>query len=347
MAALVQSFPQQSATTTMLQPRPSSSSNMQASTSQQYTMAQSHRNSMHGAPVHMAAMPTFRNTAPIKPYAFTSTPSLNATGQRQQPGSRTSSASNVPTLRPTESTSSGGKISSSMGLGVTGSRDDLSISRPRSIIPAERPQSAYMAGSTTQLSFPQAAPVRPSPERYRRPAMHQPSRSHGSATPSGSGMSAVGHLYTPPALVSGVGRNALPPGARPSTSGSPAEDGQSSQGKSQEEKRMRRRSMHTLDSADYPNPLTPQLFKRPGEMVRADSSPATNGYQMDLNRSLRVMSPVGDASRNRNNSSDSLASSRSSHSRPSSVSNVVLFYFPPLFLFFSFFLLAFPCVVLA
>ncbi|CAI4211789.1 unnamed protein product [Parascedosporium putredinis] len=106
-------------------------------------------------------------------------------------------------------------------------------------------------------------------------------------------MSAVGHLYTPPALMSGAGRNALPPGARPSTSGSPAEDGQSSQRKSQEEKRMRRRSMHTLDSADYPNPLTPQLFKRPGEMVRADSSPAANGYQMDLNRSLRVMSPMG------------------------------------------------------
>ncbi|PKS06847.1 hypothetical protein jhhlp_006923 [Lomentospora prolificans] len=323
MAALVQNFPQQSATATMLQARPSSASNLQSPTAQQYTMSPPHRNSIHGAPVSMNAMPAYRNSGPIKPYAFTSTPSLNATGQWQQAGSRPSSTSNMPTLRPSEPTIAVSKTNPSMGVGVTGSRDDLSIARPRSIAPAQRPQSAYMAGTSTQLSFAQATPVRSPPERYRRPALHQPSCSYGSAAPSGSGMSAVGHLYTPPILAPAASRNPLPTGERPSTtSGSPADDAQLYREKSKEDRRMRRRSMHTLDSADYPNPLTPQLFKRPGEMGRVDSSLVANsGPEKDTNKSLRLVPPANDALRIRNNSSESLVSSRSSHSRPSSSAN--------------------------
>lgn len=340
MAALVQvqTYHQQSATATMLQTRPSSASNLQSSSTPQFSMAQPHRNSVHGGP---GGMTPYRNSGPIKPYAFTSTPSLNVTGQWQQSGAARPSGSNLSTLRVSELSTGAAKpnppasSNTTTSVGLAGSRDDLSIPQPRLITPAPRPQSAYMASTSTQVSFAQASPVRPSPERYRRPAANQPSRTYNSAPPSGSGMSAVSHLYTPPALPPVASRNSLPPGIRPSTtSGSPADDGQLYRERPKEDKRLRRRSMHTLDSADYPNPLTPQLFKRPGEMGRVDPSTTAAG---DSSKTLRLVPPANDALKIQNNSSESLVSSRSSHSRPPSVSVVV--FFPLL----GFFLWPFDC----
>lgn len=100
-------------------------------------------------------------------------------------------------------------------------------------------------------------------------------------------------------------------------SGSAVDDTQIYPQHSQDEKRLRRRSMHTLDSADYPNPLTPHLFKRPGEATRFTAAPT--GAGKDLSKPARLSSNLArrDNMHNRNNSSESVASSRSTHSRPS------------------------------
>lgn len=311
MAALVQTYPQQPAPVAMLQTRPSSGSGLQ-SPSHQYPGTQPQRNNFQGRSASGGAAPAYRNSGPIKPYAFTSTPSLNSTSQWQQVGApRPSPTSNRPAPRAPEPNRM------AMGVGVTGSRDDSAIPQRRSISPAQRPQSSYMAStSSTQLSLAQATPVRAPPDRYRRPGLAQHGRSP-SAQPSGSGMGSAGQLYTAPPIVPISPRSSMPPGSRPSTmSGSAVDDTQVYHPPSQDEKRLRRRSMHTLDSADYPNPLTPHLFKRPGDATRPTSAP--NGAGKDISKAARFSPNLAhrDNMHNRNNSSESVASSRSSHSRP-------------------------------
>ncbi|OBT52552.1 hypothetical protein VE04_08680 [Pseudogymnoascus sp. 24MN13] len=104
MAAMVQSFPQQSAPAIMLQSRPASASGILQSTAQsqvhQYGQSSTnvHRNSYHNLGSGSAGSNTYRghtsSMAPIAPYAFTSTPAL--TNPRQQ--YRTASAPTVPTV---------------------------------------------------------------------------------------------------------------------------------------------------------------------------------------------------------------------------------------------------------
>src|SRR4051794_9323492 len=103
MAALVQSFPQQSGPAIMLQSRPSSASGILQTTSQgqvhQYSQSTPNlnlnRNNYHGLGGGSAGSNTYRghtSMAPIAPYAFTSTPAL--TDPRQQ--HKTTSAQNLP-----------------------------------------------------------------------------------------------------------------------------------------------------------------------------------------------------------------------------------------------------------
>lgn len=336
MAALVQSYPQQSGTVTMLQTRSGSS---QAQPGQQYGGLPQQRNGYHAVPG--APMVYRGGSAPIQPYAFTSTPSLNSTAQWQQFSAyRTSSTPAVPTMQSFDGNSAGGRsrypasasmnnlpiMQSSGSLATSGSRDDSSLPpMGRRVTPAPRPQSSYMASTSSQPSFapPQATAARPSPERYRRA---QPRGSEAypptSAMPSGSGMATVNHLYNTPRKLS----PSLP--NRPSSyygnvPGSAVDDISLHRQQSQEAKRIRRRSMPALDSADYPNPLTPPELRQPEESSRLEQitpPESTDKEQIKTARIVSISAAGANAMHARNGSSESLVSSRSSHSRPSSVS---------------------------
>ena len=345
MAALVQSYPQQSGTVTMLQTRSTSS---QGQSGQQYGGLPQQRNGYHAVP---GAPLVYRgSSAPIQPYAFTSTPSLNPSAQWQQFSAyRTSSTPAVPTMQSFDGNNGNNGsgrsrypasasmsnlpiIQSSASLATSGSRDDSSLPpMGRRVTPAPRPQSSYMASSSTQLAFPppQAAPARPSPERYRRPqprsaeapVMGQQTY-HQSAMPSGSGMATVNHLYNTPRKLSPSLPN-RPNSYYGNVPGSAVDDISLHRQQSQEAKRIRRRSMPALDSADYPNPLTPPDLRQPEESSRLGQltpPETTDKEQIKTARIVSISAAGANAMHARNGSSESLVSSRSSHSRPSSVS---------------------------
>lgn len=196
MAALVQTYPQQSSTVTMLQTRPSSASGILQSSSQpsahhQYPTSAAQRNSFHGMNNNMI-VPNYRNlssVAPIAPYAFTSTPNLALPNQRQsgphlRSDQRTSSAPIVPTVEsgngnnrsryPAAASVSTTSSSSSSDLSSrsqkSGSRDDSTIpstSRMNSGNP--RPHSTIFTSSTQTLAPPSVTATKATPDRYRRP----------------------------------------------------------------------------------------------------------------------------------------------------------------------------------
>jgi hypothetical protein len=200
MAALVQSYPQQSSTLTMLQASPSTASSIlqtpsQAPSHHQYPTNPVARNSFHGMNNGMG-ISNYRGqtaVAPIAPYAFTSTPSLATPGQRMQNGpharsdQRVSSAPVVsaslteagtstsrsrypaPASVSTTSSSSSSDLSS---LGQkSGSRDDSAIPGTTRVPSGNpRPHSTIITSATT-LNFVPAisSSVKASPDRYRRP----------------------------------------------------------------------------------------------------------------------------------------------------------------------------------
>ena len=214
MAALVQAYPQQTSTVTMLQTRPSSASGILQNPGQGQShnyptnTSQSSRNSFHGINNAMGVS-TYRGAtavAPIAPYAFTSTPSLNLPGQRTasvphiQANHRTSSApGSVPTLRQTESTngprsrypapasvsttsSSGSSELSSLSQ-RSGAKDDSTVAASTRISSGNpRPNSTFLSGNGVNLApSPQSSPGKATPDRYRRP---NNARSQSSSTSS-------------------------------------------------------------------------------------------------------------------------------------------------------------------
>lgn len=227
MAALVQAYPQQTPTVTMLQSRPSSSG---ASFQQQHSTPRSQQ---------MPRLPSSSNAGSyrglssglVAPYAFTSTPQLtnnaaflqNAGSPHLRPQNRTLSAPNLlagnqqplsggSTLSPRQriATSSPLSTSSSSSNSLQPSKksmDDASImTRETSVDVPVRPKSTLgvSPSGSTQLTSSLASP-KPSPDRYRNASRPQvdpsnnsgPNRSQAaSASPSGSGMLAVGHLYS-------------------------------------------------------------------------------------------------------------------------------------------------------
>ncbi|KAK1691469.1 hypothetical protein BDP55DRAFT_724049 [Colletotrichum godetiae] len=323
MAALVQTYPQQTTTVTTLQSRPSG--NMvptQAQANQQYMAAQQSQRNFSGSAVYRGS------NAPIQPYAFTSTPSLNTNNQWQQYGNgyRTASSPAVPTQGTRHvGSSSVSNVGYNHGMGTSkgGSRDDSGIPAARTNSQAPRPQSAYLAGNTTQqMTFAQTAGTKTTPDRYRRPALQQQQQTRQTSAPSGSGMATVSHLYNDEQKSTSVrGRNPSFQ-SRPNSYYGAVDDMQLSQQQSAEDgKRLRRRSMHSLDSADYPKPLTPQEFSHPEDSSRSDRVPTPK----NSDKTLRIVSSLAPPADNnmhvRNGSAESLASSRSSHSRPSSSAN--------------------------
>ncbi|KAI1413032.1 hypothetical protein F5Y13DRAFT_40677 [Hypoxylon sp. FL1857] len=354
MAALVQTYPQQSGTVTLLQTRPSSSSGMMPGPSgtqpNQAYMGNQQRNSYHGLAGSVVGGQTVyrgNTSAPVQPYAFTATPSLANGGQWQQYGTYRSSSStpNVQLADPNTATRSrypGGNSNGQPTMHAGMSQDD---SRATSG-PSSRPQLAPLNISSNQPTFAQVAAAKTTPERYRRPSprytdsspsVMQTPQPQGSAMPSGSGMATVVHLYNPRAMPDRKAAISRNPGAlanRPhsaygSMAGVAMDDMHLYRHPTEEEaKRFRRRSIHSINSTDYPNPLTPQEFKRAEESFRSEALTASrkqSGLDKDQKNGARNganLSATAPVEKNKlhvaNGSSESLVSSGSSNSRPSS-----------------------------
>ncbi|KAI1500704.1 hypothetical protein F5X99DRAFT_229281 [Biscogniauxia marginata] len=323
MAALVQTYTQQSGTVTLLQTEPNSTSGiMPATTQAQQYMGNQQRNNYHGLSGSVGGQTVYRGnttTTPVQPYAFTATPNLANSGQRQQQygGHRTPSGTAVPTVQ------------------VTDQRTQPTAA------PAPRPP---LNNTSNQPTFAQVVAAKASPERYRRPAPRQTDSSpgvmqtpqpQGSAMPSGSGMATVVHLYNPRAVPD---RKAATPrnmatltniNDRPHSAYAAMDDMHLHRHPPEaENKRFRRRSIHSINSTDYPNPLSPQDFKRTEESFRKDAVAALKKHSNEKEqRTARVvpLPPPAATERNamhvRNGSSESIVSSRSSNSRPSSSAN--------------------------
>ena len=315
MAALVQTYSQQSGTVTLLQTGPGSASGIMPSSSQGHsgqTFGNSQRNAYHGSQGSVGGQAGYRNgtVAPIQPYAFTSTPSLANNGQIPQHGGyRTSSGTTVPTLTPV-----------------------VDARLQSSSVTTARPQ----ANATTQPTFAQVASAKASPERYRRPAPRQTESSptlpqaqqvQGSGFSSGPGMATAVHLYNPRAVprsqANVVNR---PQSAYGALTGTTMDDMHLYRHPTDDEaKKFRRRSIHSINSSDYFNPLSSQGFRQAPEPFQPDAltfSKKHKGTEKDQKPSPRIvpLPPPASSLHARSNSSDSVVSSRSSNSRPSSVS---------------------------
>ncbi|PNY26955.1 Protein BNI4 [Tolypocladium capitatum] len=326
MAALVQTYPQQTGTVTMLQTRPSSTSGImsagQPHANHQYmgSSSQAPRSAFHGT-----SSTGYRgSTTPVQPYAFTSTPNLNQTMPWHQYGAyRTNQSPAVPGVQSFDQNlnfrapvlngppAANMGYSHSFGVSHGGSRDDSALATPRNITPTPRPLS-YLSVST-QPSFGSVPPNRNTPDRYRRPsggAVHH-ARSQSSTLPSSITMVNANQLYN----AQGLPRHSAtsPSGSRGLVTVSSFDDMHLCNRLSQEDtKRMRRRSMHTIDTPDFhKDGLVP------GDAAHAEG-PST-GRNADKDSKPPRMAPH--AAHSRSGSSESIASTRSSHSRPSSATN--------------------------
>lgn len=304
MAALVQGYPHQSGTVTMLQARPSSSSAMlptvPAQSSAQYMQGGSQRNSIHGLPAGAAAPVVYRGgSTPVQPYAFTSTPSLNPTTQWQKVRShRTSSSPAIPTIQTLDylqpavarprytASASMTNLPSTGAISLTGAgaRDDSAAQlsgTQRAAATARQQQASQMNGGSSLPPTASTAQPRVAPERYRRTALRGPDSGHqpqgaasGQETVAGGkpGNSRNGQdqkstmLHSPQALQTNRPNSFVGP-----TSGTAVDDMGHGQAPG-EFKRIRRRSMPALDSAGFSTPLTPPELKQPGEPKRLERS---------------------------------------------------------------------------
>ncbi|KAI9166693.1 tRNA-dihydrouridine synthase [Paramyrothecium foliicola] len=310
MAALVQTYPQQTGTVTMLQARPAPNSSMMAPVQSQPTHQFAGTSSQAPRlPYHNQPTPVYRgSTVPVQPYAFTSTPGLNSGVPWQQYGTyRTNSSPAVPMAQAFDPSLAHRSRSQpmnqgyvyQMGVGQGGSRDDSAIVQARNIIPAPRPHSAYL----NQGAFTQSATTKAAPERYRRPSAQaaQHARSQSSTLPPTHG---GGHSPS----MSGSALAARPTSLYAAGSGRTMDDMSLYRQSSMEDvRRARQQSIHSNNSSDKSVTHEKPRIE--------DSSAAAKSRELD-SKTLRVV-PV----HSRNPSSESVTSTRSSHSRPSSAAN--------------------------
>ena len=287
----MQPFTQPSATITMLQSRSSSSDAYQGpNVSQNYQQQQQQQqqrggqNSRNMHNVHQSGhRGTGTSTAPVQPYAFQSTPHLRQenrtiSGGAPPPPSNLQSSVSSPIYNsarhgfngPASNASSTTSSSPSLTARRVPSRDDLpSADRPSSFI--------SLSSSVPDLSLTNFdTTAKSSPDRYRRAARRTDSNNsitqasqHTSAAPSGSGMSAVEHLYTPPPTLVSRNTNEDPAATRSPESA----------------KRYRRRSLGgNLDAAatSAPQPVSP-TNQRP-------SSQGTTGLRQSQASTIRPVS---------------------------------------------------------
>lgn len=311
MAALVQTYPQQTTTITMLQNRPNPNTAMM----QQSQGHPSHQMMGGAAQTPRAAYggvtsPTgYRGSSgPVQPYAFTTTPSLHQVAQWQPYGTYRTNNAPAPVVPqqydanmnfrgrfPGNQTQQGYNTLTTMGSGA--SRDDSAIPTARNIAPQPRPQSAHLA--STNHGYPAAQNGKAAPDRYRRPGIQA---GHHARSQSSTALPAASAANTPNVLSN------RPTSFYATIPGTSKDDTHIYQPQNAEDaKRLRRRSMHALEqSMDFNGSFEIAPL---GEGLSAPKSPDHDA------KNLRVVPTHG-----RNASSESVNSSRSSHSRPSSVS---------------------------
>ncbi|RAL58292.1 hypothetical protein DID88_006405 [Monilinia fructigena] len=169
-------------------------------------------------------------------------------------------------------------------------------------------------------------PQKPAPDRYRRPAIRraESSTSSQASGPSSSASTMPNVLQFYGASTQAVNTQALnvqasQPQNQPSAT---ADDMQLNQRTTSEQaKRYRRRSIHTMDAPENSNAPNPAFLQQGSRQVssasgRIDQQPEQHG-QHPL-RSSPVVTVRPATSHGRNDSTDSLKSTRSGHSRPNS-----------------------------
>lgn len=266
MAALVQTLPVQTATITMLG-RPSSAGGYSPQNTGAYPPQSSQAQSRHfqANRYNNLSATGYRGlppTGPVAPYAFTSTPQLANAKYRPAPASTGRSIS-APKVSQVSQPSSQPTSPTMLPQIDAGSR--LSIGLP--IIP-----------TTGSFMGPSQSPVtaKPSPDRYRRVGKRLegesgPNRAAtASALPSGSGMAAVGSLYSHPSQSSSTpslssqtsyrGSTYAPSGSKNSS----ADDLQLGRNQTQDlAARYRRRSLGNIETAGLIHSADPQETSSP------------------------------------------------------------------------------------
>ena len=319
MAALVQSFPQQSSTMTMLQARPTSASGH----FQQQAPSQQQRSPTPRSMYNTGNSNGYRaqtSTAPVAPYAFTSTPSLannNPNPLRQNPTTPYLRQENRSVSAPSAAMapSSGFQPPKSSRSSVV--IDSINTARPDAstqVAPSLPSPSLDLSLSDPRLASPSTA--KPVPDRYRRtnrtsqgPSTLGSPVNGGSASPSGSGMAAVGPLYNHPAQSLSSPALRRDDGSRRVSK----DDSVLTSPTSDQVRKYRRRSISGLGGQQEP-----QVSAAPPPMLRSYASVVSTPYTPDK-RDVRPvnLAPQVSSSHGRHGSEDSV-SSRSA-SRPSSV----------------------------
>lgn len=369
MAALVQSFPSPSSTLTMLQTRSSSTEPFQNGSQSQQHQRNSHMpRNIYNTSVGGMVTGNYRghtSISPVAPYAFTTTPNIpnNANPLQQHPiapllrqENRTSSAPTIPfaqqTLLPNSSNSNrnrptGPSFSSPLDVSVapplvqqSGSKDDASISSSNYKQNLPRPLSSIeLIAPTFSAPTSYANAAKPSPDRYRRnhrrvensgaqiTSIPSPG---GSASPSGSGMATVGHLYsnplqsnsTPtltsyPAFRGSSQLNSEASGLQPRVS-SVDDMNLPRQSAAEQAKRYRRRSISSLEVKEHTAQLSDNRAQAPLQ-TKTYAAMLAGPASQDKKETPPLVSQRPPSSHGRNDSGESSNSSRSV-SRPSSVS---------------------------
>ena len=390
---MVQSFPPPTSTMTMLQTRPSSSEPFQGgSQGQQHQRNTQIPRNIYNASVGGMAAGNYRgqtSTSPVSPYGFQHAPILQngPNPLRQHPTApsqprlenRTASAPSIPiTLQAQQQNSAASNrprpppvnqtftTSNAFPSQQQTSKDDVSISTNLHIEPNPRPLSTLDLIPPNLQPASYATVAKSSPDRYRRNHRRAetsgalPSNTPvqgGSAMPSGSGMAAVGNLYTHPTQSSSTPslttyREAPSPAVNnydpASQSRLASKDDlnlqRERQASSDLAKRYRRRSISSLEAKDYAMSESQAPSQQPAQpktyaAMLAGPSPASQTAPQDR-REIRAAPAIErpTSSHGRNGSTESSNSGRSAPKAASVSSQAfisILYYaslcFPMLF----------------
>ena len=328
---MIQTYPQQT-TVTMLHTRPTSTAGMMPSGQAQQNHPYMGPPQAPRAVYHGAGGSGYRgSSAPMQQYAFMSTPNLNQSipWQQQYGAYRTNSSPAVPAAQgydpnanfrgrvPHNGQQTNMAYMHPMGVSQNGSWDDSAIPAGRGSVAAPRPHSTYLSGPS-QPAFAPSAPAKAAPDRYGRQAAqtNQHARSQSSSLPSSLALGNANQIYNGPNNAKAA-QPTRPNSFYASAPGLSVDDSLLYRQPAPEEvNRLRRRTVHTLDSTESAI-LSGLEHGKKDEPSLADT--LTFGPSND--RFVKTSRPSSSSAsvHNRNGSSESVSSSRSNHSRPSSV----------------------------
>lgn len=354
MAAMVQTFPSQAPTMTMLQSRSSSSDAYQNTPRNQQRNSHVPHNMYNTSTSGMVTSSYRGHTtiSPIPPYAFTATPNVNAPGranpsQQNPPPShprldnRTSSAPAVPQLQqPASSTISARPPVLSLPFQHNGQGTSETSQTPQNTKPLnQRPLSSIDLNPPPLAATSNSNPPKPSPDRYRRVQRKSETfggQSNTQSTPAGHGVVNVGGLYMNPTQASSSSTLSPYPAYRgpqssvaPNATNFPSMPSRTSTmddmslPKSQHEvaSRYRRRSISSMDPGEHraqgvnTSSHVPAQSKSYAAML---AGPAPHTPHTQLESRVSHTYPRPGSSHERHGSAESSSSGRSS-SRPASV----------------------------